>query len=86
MPQKPNTNFETSLNELNKIVEQMEKGELTLEEALKQFEKGICLTRDCQTVLNEATQKVEILMQKNNATSLESFEIDDETKNENTND
>ena len=56
-------NFEASLDELTKIVENMEKGELSLEESLKQFERGITLTRECQSALKEAEQKVQILTQ-----------------------
>ncbi|KTD23793.1 exodeoxyribonuclease VII small subunit [Legionella lansingensis] len=53
--------FETSMAELEEIVMQLEKGELTLEESLKQFEKGITLARKCQQVLSEAEQKIELL-------------------------
>lgn len=53
--------FEQSLTELEDIVKQLEKGELTLEESLKQFEKGIGLARRCQDVLSQAEQKIEIL-------------------------
>ena len=53
--------FETSLSELQHIVAELEKGDLSLEESLKQFEKGITLARQCQTILNEAEQKIEIL-------------------------
>ena len=55
--------FEQSVTELENIVKQLEKGELTLEESLKQFEKGIGLARQCQNVLNQAEQKIEILTQ-----------------------
>lgn len=51
--------FEASITELEGIVLQLEKGELDLEEALKQFEKGIGLTRSCQTILRKAEQKIE---------------------------
>ena len=53
--------FEQSITELEEIVRQLEKGELTLDESLKQFEKGIGLARSCQDVLNQAEQKIEIL-------------------------
>ena len=56
-------NFEASLDELTKIVGNMEKGELSLEESLKQFERGVTLTRQCQTALKKAEQKVQILTQ-----------------------
>ncbi|TAL59512.1 MAG: exodeoxyribonuclease VII small subunit [Legionella sp.] len=53
--------FEQSISELEEIVRQLEKGELTLEDSLKQFEKGISLARGCQDVLKEAEQKIEML-------------------------
>ena len=58
-------NFEKSLQELESLVEQMEKGELTLEDSLKHFERGIELTRSCQAALRLAEQKVEQLLEKN---------------------
>jgi len=56
-------NFETSLAELESIVANMEQGELTLEDSLQAFERGIALTRGCQTALAQAEQKVNVLMQ-----------------------
>ena len=67
-------NFETSLAELNTLVEQMEQGGLSLEQSLACFEKGIALTRACQQALSEAEQKVQILMQKNGETVLVDFD------------
>ncbi len=64
MPRKSSTlNFEAALEELETLVERMEHGELSLEESLKAFERGIQLTRRCQKSLDEAEQKVEILTQ-----------------------
>lgn len=53
--------FEKSLIDLESIVKALEKGELSLDDALKQFEKGIVLARSCQTLLSEAEQKIEQL-------------------------
>ncbi|MFA5960430.1 MAG: exodeoxyribonuclease VII small subunit [Tatlockia sp.] len=53
--------FEKSMTDLEQIVMQLEKGDLSLEESLKQFEKGITLARKCQEVLNQAEQKIEML-------------------------
>ena len=53
--------FEKSMTELETIVMQLEKGDLSLEDSLKQFEKGITLARKCQEVLNHAEQKIEML-------------------------
>ena len=55
--------FEAGLAELEKLVAQMEAGELPLEESLRHFERGVQLTRECQTELQTAQQKVEILTQ-----------------------
>jgi exodeoxyribonuclease VII small subunit len=60
----PEFDFESALKELEGIVERMEKGELGLEEALKQFERGIELTRGCQKALTDAEQKVRILLDR----------------------
>lgn len=65
--------FEASIAELEEIVTQLEKGELSLEEALQQFEKGINLARKCQETLSKAEQKIEGLL----TTSATSSESDD---------
>ena len=57
-------NLEQALGELEALVEEMESGDLPLEEAMKKFERGITLTRNCQAALREAEQKVEILLEK----------------------
>ena len=56
--------LEKSLAELEALVGRLEEGELSLEDALKEFERGVKLTRECQAALNEAQQKVEILLEK----------------------
>ena len=68
--------FEKSLDELNKLVENMEQGDLTLEESLKSFEKGIKLTRSCQKALENAEQKIQILMDEDGE-NLKSTSTDD---------
>jgi len=55
--------FEKSLNELEGLVRDLEQGELTLEQSLKAFERGVSLTRACQESLKSAEQRVEQLMQ-----------------------
>lgn len=57
--------FEKSLAELENLVNRMEQGDSSLEDSLKDFERGIELTRNCQTALTEAEQKVQILLKKN---------------------
>ncbi len=56
--------FEAALAELEKIVEKMESGEQSLEEALKSFQRGIELTRACQQGLKDAEQRVEKLVRE----------------------
>jgi exodeoxyribonuclease VII small subunit len=69
---KPVT-FEQSLAELEAVVERLEHGELPLEEALVQFERGIELARSCESSLRQAEQKVEILLQKSPDATPEPF-------------
>ena len=54
-------NFEKSIEELETIIEHLESGDLSLEASLKQFEKGINLTKQCEKALNQAEQKIKIL-------------------------
>lgn len=56
--------FEASLEQLEELVDQMEEGDLTLEESLKAFEAGVKLTRECQQALQAAEQKVEVLLRQ----------------------
>lgn len=67
MPPKKTTafNFEQALSELGQLVEKMEQGNLSLEESLADFERGIALTQQCQSALQSAEQKVKLLVEKN---------------------
>ncbi len=67
-------NFETALAELETLVENMEQGDLSLDESLKQFERGVQLTRSCQQALKDAEQKVQILLTKNGDETLQPFD------------
>ncbi|MDT8403271.1 exodeoxyribonuclease VII small subunit [Sulfuriflexus sp.] len=69
--------FEGALDELETLVERMEKGETRLEDALQDFERGIALTRTCQKALADAEQKVQILLEQNADAGTESFDQDD---------
>ena len=69
--------FEQALSDLEGVVERLEHGDLPLEEALKQFERGIELARSCQVSLKHAEQKVEILLQKSPDAEPEAFEPDE---------
>lgn len=59
---EPTVSFETSLKELEKIVSELEKGDLPLESQLKSFEKGVSLSRECMKRLEEVERRVEVLM------------------------
>ena len=77
MPAKKSVNFEKALAELEKLVEEMEQGNLSLEESLKRFEKGIALTSDCQEALQKAELKVQELVEKNGKVLEKDFEVDE---------
>jgi exodeoxyribonuclease VII small subunit len=71
-------NLEKSIDDLEKLVDELESGDLPLEKAMKKFEEGIKLTRQCQAALKEAEQKVEILVQSaGGEEALEPFDIED---------
>ena len=54
--------FESSLERLQEIVSELERGDLSLEENLKHFEEGVKLARDCRDYLESARQRVEVLL------------------------
>jgi exodeoxyribonuclease VII small subunit len=66
--------FEKALAELEALVERLERGDLPLDEALKTFERGVALTRHCQTSLQAAQQKVEILLKRSGQAQIAPFE------------
>jgi len=69
--------FEASLEELEKIVERMESGDQSLEDSLKDFERGVLLTKSCQNMLKNAEQKVEKLVQEHGEPRTEPFSDED---------
>ena len=56
--------FEKALEELERLVERMEEGELSLEESLKTYERGIELSRACQRALDAAEQRIQVLSEQ----------------------
>ncbi|HTD31385.1 MAG TPA: exodeoxyribonuclease VII small subunit [Steroidobacteraceae bacterium] len=66
--------FEQALAELETLVERLERGDLPLDEALKLFERGVALTRHCQSSLQSAQQRVEILLKRGGEAQPEPFE------------
>lgn len=69
--------FEKALEELESLVEQLESGELTLDQSLEQFKRGVELTRHCQGVLEQAQQVVEQLIEPEDESSAVPFERED---------
>jgi exodeoxyribonuclease VII small subunit len=85
-PQKTDKSpdFEQSLLELEALVTRLEQGDVPLEEALKTFERGVALTRQCQTALRTAQQKVEVLLARNGDESIEPFADGDDDADDTT--
>lgn len=80
-----NLSFEESLGELDTIVQSLEQGELSLEESMALFERGLNLSQISQTKLQAAEQKVKILLDKNGQPQLDDFDlsIDDSASGDN---
>ena len=72
---KQSIDFEKSIAELESLVEKMEQGEFSLEDSIKQFERGIALARSCQKALREAEQKVMRLVGDGGEEELESIDL-----------
>ncbi|HAD08652.1 MAG TPA: exodeoxyribonuclease VII small subunit [Porticoccaceae bacterium] len=58
---KKQLDFEDKIEQLETLVEELEEGNLGLEDALKSFEKGVKLTRECQLALQNAEQRIRVL-------------------------
>ena len=65
MAEKKEKNFEEELNELNKIAEQLEKGDLSLEDSVQKFEEGMKIAENCNKALDKAEKKITELINKN---------------------
>lgn len=74
--------LEKSLAEISQLIEKMEQGELTLDQSLGHFERGITLVKHCQNILETAEQKVQILIQNNKQETLADYGNDEEDTNE----
>ncbi len=85
MPAKKTYPFEKSLEQLEQLVEQMEAGDLSLEESLNTFEKGIKLTRECVQALAQAEQRIKLLVEKNGEIKEEDFSNSSNNNNNNNN-
>ena len=75
--------FEAALEQLEALVSAMEEGDLSLEESLQSFEKGIKLTRECQSALSKAEQKVQKLVDDAGTTEPLDYDSDEKEEEEN---
>jgi exodeoxyribonuclease VII small subunit len=66
--------YEAAVAELESLVERLEQGDISLEESLRLYESGVLLTRDCQEALQNAEQKVQMLLQQSGQTNLVDFD------------
>jgi len=80
---KPITDFEKSLSELEKIVRRMEQGDQSLDDTIQDFERGMKLSELCRKGLDEAQQKVEMLVKKHGDYRLEMIDSDSPTDMDN---
>ena len=72
----PIADFERSLDELEQLVQRLEKGDLSLDDSLQAFERGIALFRNCQGAIEQAEQKVNLLLNPAAPESAEPFDPD----------
>ena len=72
MTKKDTANFEESLQKLEKIIEKLEDGDISLEESVKSFEQGIGLVKECQKQLSQAELKVKKLLDNGDTVDLDS--------------
>jgi len=72
----PIADFEHSLDELEQLVQRIEKGDLTLDDSLQAFERGVTLYRSCQSALEQAELKVKLLLDPADPDSAVPFDPD----------
>jgi exodeoxyribonuclease VII small subunit len=77
---QPVRSFEASLEDLEKVVKELEAGDLPLERSLELFERGVTLAGDCRKQLDAAETRVEILLRKDGKVSAEPFDLEDSEK------
>lgn len=71
-------NFEKSMQDLENIVTELEKGELNLDESVKKFEEGMKIAKQCNNILKNAEKKITILLENNGNLEEKSFETNNE--------
>lgn len=74
----PKERFEDNLKKLTKTIDRLESGELSLEDSLKAFEDGVKVYRKCQTFLEDAENRVEVLLKEHDMLKVEQFDADDD--------
>ena len=74
MAKRKKLDYEAAVAELESLVERLEQGDISLEESLRLYESGVLLTRDCQEALQNAEQKVQMLLQQSGQTNLVDFD------------
>ena len=77
----PVADFEASLEALEQLVEQMERGEMSLEESLAAYERGVSLYRRCQSALEQAELRVRLLSDPADPTTAEPFQAGENGQN-----
>lgn len=70
-------NFEDNMENLEKIVSELEKGDLNLDESISKFEEGIKISKDCNKILEYAEKKITILLEKDGELQEESFSTEE---------
>ena len=69
--------FEDAMQELEKIANELEKGELSLEESVVKFEEGMKLSKQCSDMIEKAEKKIKILLQKDGKLQEENFAVEE---------
>lgn len=67
------SSFENNMENLEKIVTELEKGDLNLDESIAKFEEGIKISKECNKILEDAEKKITILLEKNGEIKEENF-------------
>lgn len=71
--EEENLNFEVAIKSLEQIVQELEKGDLNLDESVKKFEEGMALSKKCTKILEAAEKKITILIKEGENTTEEDF-------------
>lgn len=70
-------NFEESMQELEKIVQELENNNLNLDESVKKFEEGMEISKKCNKILEEAEKKITILLENNGEIEEKDFKVEE---------